>query len=111
MSLDRAATGLVPRRLIPDRVLPSIELDDQTVLVRHEVDDEGTERFLPAEFRTGQLARAQLSPEKPLDVRSIHTQLTGPAELEGTPLCRRERSVLRYPPGAEERVGVRGTPR
>ena len=54
--------------LLLGRVLPAIQLHDETVLETHKIDDEVTEWMLAAELKPGKLAITQVAPKQALRV-------------------------------------------
>jgi hypothetical protein len=51
------------------RMLPAIDLHDESLLVANEIDDVGADRSLPPKFDSIQLSRSQQTPEFLLGVR------------------------------------------
>ncbi len=64
-------------RLLPGRVLPAVQLDDEAVFETHEIDDEAAQGMLAAELEPGKLAVAQVAPKQTLRVGGPLTQVSG----------------------------------
>ncbi len=112
------AQKLVPGRVIGTtlRMLPAVELYDQTMLIAIEIQDVATDRMLAAEFRVGQATTAQEVPDQLLGVGGGLAQVARVFEQVGgepggragrktltpnpSPACGRgERMVLPAPAG------------
>jgi len=63
-----------------DRMLPAIDLDNQSMLLRNEIDDERTDWHLAPEARPRQAVSTEHEPQEALGIRHLSAQsLCAPA--------------------------------
>jgi hypothetical protein len=61
-------------------VLPAIDLDNQSMLLTHEIDDEWPDRHLPSKAQTGETMSTKHEPQEALGIRHFSAQnLCAPA--------------------------------